>query len=202
MPESATNADAGQQTQKSDGTTTGGANPPPVPYPAFKELNDKYKALETEFETYKTANAEFGKSKFESLQNDYTREKTGFQTKLALAREGVTSDAYLDYLTSRYNSLPDKERPNAGDWAKSLRTSEPAFFGSSGVGQAGAAGATSTTTTTTTSPKTNPDANAKGSDPNAADPPITDEYLKGISQADFNRRFSEIDKYLASKKRR
>jgi hypothetical protein len=201
MSEAGANAESTgqQQSGKTDGAA-GGASPPPVPYAAFKELNDKYKALETEFGTFKTANAEYGKSKFDSMQTDFAKERAGFQTKLALAREGVSSDAYLDYLTNRYNGLPDRDRPAPGDWAKSLKTSEPAFFGSAGAGASGAAGATSTTTTTT--PKTNPDAGAKGSDPNAADPPITDEYLRTISQKDFDRRYSEIEKYLASKKRK
>jgi hypothetical protein len=180
----------------------GGAEPAPVPYAVFKEANDRAKALETERDTFKKELDQYGRTKFEELNTTATRERTRFSTKLELARAGVQSDSYLDYLTDRYSSLPEQGRPAVKDFIAELRTSEPAFFGAAATPSAGAATTTTTSTPTTpAAPKTNPDANAQPGNGAAGDPPITDEWLKTCSTADFERRFADVQKYLQQRKR-
>lgn len=190
MEEGAANANTEPSTTSTE-SAAGGADPAPIPYPAFKKVNDEVKALRDEVAAY-------GKSKVEALQQTLQTKEAGFNTRLALAFAGVRSADAVEFLAEQYTKLPAEGRPPVADFVTQLRTKEPAFFGTSSV-----TGASSTTNTPTTpSPKTNPDANTNSPPAAQTDPPITDEYVKSVSTEDYIRRRPEIMAHLAKKARR
>lgn len=203
MGDAASNAEGGgqkpaEQPANGGGDAKGGNTPGPVPYAVFKEANDRIKTLETQIAGHQTELQQFGKLKFDELNSGIAKERQSFATKLELARAGVQSDQYLDYLTGRYTSLPEQGRPAVKDFVTQLKTSEPAFFGASTAGEQNPA-----TNPAKPPPTTSPDAttDATTTKPPAADKPLSDDVIKTMDQAEFNRRWPEIEKWYAARRK-
>lgn len=170
--------------------------PAPVPYAVFKTTNDRVKALESELAGVRGELTQYGKAKVEELTATLSKHESMHGQKLALARAGVTQDAYLDYLASRYNGLPEQGRPVFDEWLGKMKADEPAFFGGA------SAAANGNQPPNVQPPKTNPDATVEKPAPGGMmDQPISDDWLKTCSQSDYNRRRPEILAYQAEKRR-
>jgi hypothetical protein len=193
MEEAAANADTAASSTSTE-SAKGGADPAPIPYPVFKQVNDELKALKAEVTTY-------GKSRVEAMQAEWSAKEASFNTKLELARHGVQSPHALDYLTDRYGKLPTEGRPPVMDWVAKLRSEEPAFFGG---GSASATGASSTNPNTSTNPppKTSPDANATTPGAAKTDQPLTGATIAAMEMDEYMRRRPEILAFMAQRGRR
>lgn len=176
----------------------GGSNPKPVPYAVFKATNDQLATLKAQHEAVQAELGQYGKARVEQLQQELAQTRAEGDLRLELASSGVQR-TYLDYLTSRYNELPGEGRPPAAEWAAQLQASEPAFFGASA---SAANQSTPAPEAPNPTPKTSPDAAASSQTPPGSqiDPPITDEYLRGIGQEEFNRRYEEIAAYMRQRR--
>jgi hypothetical protein len=183
MEEAAANADTAASSTSTE-SAKGGADPAPIPYPVFKQVNDELKALKAEVTTY-------GKSRVEAMQAEWSAKEASFNTKLELARHGVQSPHALDYLTDRYGKLPTEGRPPVMDWVAKLRSEEPAFFGG---GSASATGASST--------NTSPDANATTPGAAKTDQPLTGATIAAMEMDEYMRRRPEILAFMAQRGRR
>lgn len=95
-------------------------SPPAVPHERFNEVNQRAIAMEAEV-TRLQAHTQV------ELANQAARLGQERQLHVALARAGVVSDPYADYLTAQYKAL-GQAAPTVDQWVASQRAATPAFF--------------------------------------------------------------------------
>jgi hypothetical protein len=170
----------------------GGGDMQPVPYPVFKETNEKYRQALGLVDSLKAQLAEAQKTgaRVPELEGTLTKAKADTANRVTLVRAGVHSDAALDYLLGRYGVI-DKP-PALPDWIAQMRKDEPAFFGTTGGGAAGDGKGTDM--------KGNPDKGTDGKGTGDA-PPITKELIRAMTIDEYAKRRAEIQAFLALEKR-
>lgn len=108
--------DGGDDDDKGGG---GGGGPAPIPYDRFKSVNDKYNSskariaeLEAEVQslTEKSATVDTLASTLKSKEEEWGKERAGFQERLGLSELGLTSKEGQTVARSLYNSLDEEAR--------------------------------------------------------------------------------------------
>lgn len=197
--------------------------PGPVPYARFHEVNTRASTLEAENAQLKSQLTANGQSATQQLQTE--RAKWGAETNLRvlLARNGVVSDPYADYLVGEYSRL-GTAAPPPNQWVEQQRTQAPAFFSASAApvvapapiaAPAAVQPAPAPPAATPPAPpapvvasppapiRTSPDTGANGVPPAPTqDPPLTRELIDRMDMATYTRRRSEIQAFLKAQRRR
>jgi hypothetical protein len=206
-----------QAAQPNANAQPGGEAPGPVPYAVFAEAQHKLRAVEAERDAVKAQLGGGGGPRVQELETKLASAREEMGLRVSLARAGVHSDPGLDYLVSRYTSIEPARRPKADDFIGQLKSAEPAFFGvpaaapvttpvpatqasASAQPTAGAAPGGSTTSTAIPT-RTSPDATARATVVTGQDPPLSEDLIKSMDQETFNRRWSEIDSFMKTKRK-
>lgn len=153
-----------------------------MPYAVFRETNEALKMARSQISELSPLS-----DRVTDLQQQLEIAQSTKETQVALALAGA-SQQYLGYLTTRYLGI-EGDKPAAGEWATGLRAEEPAFFGASKQ--------TQTQQTTTTPPGPSAGVTGTGSSPA---PPITDDLIRTMSNAEYTARRSEILEFMKAKR--
>lgn len=202
-----------QGAQQGGGQQQGGeTGPGPVPYAVFAEANRKLREAESQRDAFATQLETYGPTKVQDLETRLNATREEMSLRVALARAGVHSDAGLDYLVHRYRSFEQGRAP-VDEYIGQLKSTEPAFFGvapapAQGTGAqaatpaAGGAGAPASGSPASTPARTSPDVSTKGPTVSGQDPPLSEELIRNMDQATFERRYAEIEAFLRTRKRK
>lgn len=107
-----------------DEETTGGADPGPVPYHRFKEVNDALKALRAKVAELepRASEADTLRGKLDELKGAHKAELASLGTHLAMADSGLTDPLGREVAQLVYSRQPEEGRPPLVDWLKGLRS--------------------------------------------------------------------------------
>lgn len=150
----------------------------------------------------------------QQIQDSVAKVRSEQALRVGLARAGVVSDAYADFLVAQYQGL-GQQAPAADAWITSRKSAEPAFFGGLGGVPAPPSAPVAPAATppaapppaappaAAPAPRGNPDVGTTGASgsPPTQDPPLTLELIEAMDTVTYARRRPEIRKFLGEQRR-
>jgi len=187
-----------------------------VPYQRFHEVNTRATTLEVENARLQAQLAGHTQSMQATVQNEVAKVRQEQSLRVHLARAGVVSDAYSDFLVAQYQGL-GPAAPAADAWVQQRKTAEPAFFGGlvapppppAGASAPGSASPPPAAPPPAAPPapppadRGNPNAGTVGApaNPPTQDPPLTAELIDQMDYRTYTRRRAEIQKFQIEQQR-